>query len=897
MRKYFKWALFVFGPLAIVFFVQSNKNSSAVNKHEAYAEYLSQHPMNQDENWTAKKLEGTAKADRPDLAYQQNFIMTMDPALGYPTPERLLLARARLEASQNSFRQKMAADSAQLPDLVWEERGPFDVGGRTRAIMYDPNDLNGRKVWAGGVSGGLWYNNDIQSPNSTWVPVGETWQTLAVSCITFDPTNPLVFYVGTGEGIQSSSYVRGQGLWKTSDGGITWAQLPASIPFDFVNDVAVRNENGNGVLYVAVRDVSYAGFEPTRGSDEGLYRSIDGGLNFTQVMDTVTGTNYTWAIGDIEIGADNRIWLGSVNIIDDGTNPRGGGDILFSDDGLNFTRVRNTNGERVEIAVAPSNAAYVYALIEKNGLVDKILRSVDSGATWTNMPEPNDDDPGIPASDFSRGQAWYDLIIQVDPNDESVVYVGGVNLFRSQDTANSWQQISHWYGGFGYPNVHADQHQIIFKPGSSSEVLFGHDGGVTISTNINSANPSFLDRNAGYNVTQFYYGDIAPTAGSNDMVAGSQDNGTQRFTQPGLSVTNTATGGDGAACFIDELNSNFWITSYVYNAYWRSYNNGGSFGNRFINNSDGRFINPTDYDPDKQILYSCKNAFQVYRYSNVTSQVVEEDIRITGLFDRPSRIRTSPYFDSVSTIWVGSGAGVLFRVDSADTDGQEVLHNITGVNFPTGYLSDIEVGENEDELIVCFANYGVSSLWYTSDNGQSWLEKEGDLPDMPVRSVIINPRDKNNVILGTDLGIWESHNFLDASPTWAPANNGMPNVRVDQLQLRKSDYTIMAITHGRGVFTSQFKGGLSLDESAGGSTNLSLQVYPNPSNDAIQLNFKEAGIWEMEVYNVQGQKVYGDRWSSKSADQKYYLNQLKAGVYQVVLRKGADRYTQSLLLQ
>jgi hypothetical protein len=879
----------------IVLAITSNLETSQEDRFSVYEQFLANHPYNDDSRKIdLEEWENTPKADRIDLAWQQNFIMTMDPSLGHPSPEKLQNAKSRVEAASAQYRMKNAGiDTSNLPSLIWEERGPYDVGGRTRAIMYDPNDLTLEKVWAGGVTGGLWFNTNISNANNAWVPVDEFWKTLSISAITYDPTNTQVFYVGTGEGFGSGSGGMGDGIFKSTDAGLTWSQLSASTNMKFIRDLVVRNENGQGVLYAAVRNTDYSGFTAQVG-DEGLYRSTDGGQTFTQVMPTVPGSTYHYAIGDIEIGADNRIWLGSINAISD-NGSRGGGDILYSDDGLNFTRVRNTDGERVELAVAPSNAAYIYALVEKNGVLDKLLRSTDSGTTWQTLSEPNDDDPGIPASDFTRGQAWYDLIAQVDPNDESTVVVGGINVFRSQDTGNTWQQVSHWYGGFGYPYLHADQHQFIFKPGSSSEILSGSDGGLTYSSNFNSATPNFSDRNAAYNVTQYYAGAISSLAGSNNMLAGSQDNGTERFYQSGLGATDRATGGDGAFCFIDEFSPSFQITSYVYNAYWRSLNSGNSFGPRFINNSDGRFINPADYDSGLNILYACKNARYVYRYKDVNTNVVEETLEIRNLGGSATALKVSPYLDTASTLFVAGGSGKLFRVDHADGLQPEIITDLTGSNFPTGYLSCIQVGRSEDELIVTYSNYGNPSVLYTNDGGQTWVIKEGDLPDMPVRWALFNPRDSNNVILATELGVWESNNFMDASPNWHPANNGLANVRVDMLQLRMSDYTIMAATHGRGVYTAQFTGGIGINEQALAQKEAAFEIYPTITQSQITVKSEEEGIWELSLYNLQGQTVFRDRWNKEAGNIKNYsLPNLTAGTYILNLRQGSSTKSEKI---
>lgn len=868
---------------------------------ESLKSKLTNQPETEQKKEYTEEEEG--KTDAPDKAWEQNFHLTKNPQLGYPTPERLVEARDRILQSQAMIRQKNAGilDST-LPALVWEERGPYNVGGRTRAIMYDPNDPSQKKVWAGAVSGGLWYNTDIGNASNPWVPVNDFWQTLSVNCMAYDPTNTQVFYVGTGEHYgQGYSGSRGQGIFKTTDGGVTWNQLAGSLNFDHVRDIVVRDENGVGVVYAAIREQNYEGFTA---DDQGLFRSTDGGQTFVQVMDTIAGSNTGWPVSDLEIGADNRLWVGTA----DGFSTNGGiggigggGRIFYSDDGLNFTLAhKRDNGDRVEIACAPSDAAVLYALIESGGIVDRLMRSTDSGNTWQSMPEPADDDPGISNTDFSRGQAWYDLIAQVDPNDPYTVVVGAINLFRSTDSANTWTQLSHWYGGFGHPYVHADQHEFIFKPGSSTEVLSGSDGGVAISTNFTSNRPAWSERNDAYTTTQFYAGAINPIAGSDMMFAGAQDNGTQRVNAPGNSNADRVTGGDGAFCFVDEVSPNIVITSSQFQRYNISFNNGNSFSN--LVNLGGPFIGPADYDSDLGILYASKGRDAVHRVRNITSGVVTEELSLRGIAANfrttPTHLRVSPFIDSASTLYVGGENARLVRVDSADVQGSEIITNISGTNFPSGaYVSCVEVGRSEDELVVTFSNYGVNSVYYTNDGGQTWANKEGDLPDMPVRWALFNPRDYNNVLLATELGVWETRNFMDPSPNWAPSNNGMPNVRVDMLQLRQSDYTIMASTHGRGIFTAQFVGGIGIEENGLAESKNELQVYPNPIRDQFQLDFKAEGIWDLNVYDLSGKLRFQDRWSAKDPDKIFRPFDLESGNYIAHLRKGRDERRVKLLVE
>ncbi|RMG59530.1 MAG: hypothetical protein D6722_22155, partial [Bacteroidetes bacterium] len=149
---------------------------------------------------------------RAEEAARQEFLRTMDPALGDVPRERLLLAYQELQRrAQNSQR-------AAIPNLVWRHRGPANVGGRTRALIVDANDGTGKTVWAAGVSGGLWKTTDITAIEPVWQEVDDFFANLAITCMVQDPANPLIMYFGTGEGFYNSDAVRGDGIWKTTDG-------------------------------------------------------------------------------------------------------------------------------------------------------------------------------------------------------------------------------------------------------------------------------------------------------------------------------------------------------------------------------------------------------------------------------------------------------------------------------------------------------------------------------------------------------------------------------------------------------------------------------------------------------------------------------------------------------
>ncbi|MGB1003997.1 MAG: GEVED domain-containing protein [Salibacteraceae bacterium] len=768
------------------------ENNQFVNnqlKRIKYEQFINAHQFNR--RVSSSDLDKIPKKDRPDLAFEQNFLATMDPATGKPEIDRLFpVMEMTKKLQQNTLRTPGSATSP------WVERGPNNVAGRTRAIAWDPTSTN--KVWAGGVSGGLWYNSNITSSSSSWVSVNDFWDNISVSAIAFDPNNSNIIYVATGESYANAN--RGAGIWKSTNGGNSFSQLSSTSSFYYINDMVVRNESGTSVIYAAVSRAYYGG--SWQGAGAGLQRSTNGGTSWNQVMPNVSGSALVPT--DLDIASDNQLWVGT----GDNAYGNGGGRVYASTNGTTYSlKHTHSSAGRVTLACAPSNANYVYALFEYNSELDAIKVTTNDGTTWSSKSEPNDADPGIPSNDFTRGQAWYDLTIDVDPLNMNTVLIGGIDLFKTTNGGTSWTQITHWYGGFGYDNVHADQHAIVYKPGSSSKVIFGNDGGVAYSSNMNQSNPTTNHRNKDYNVTQYYACAIHPTAGSNSYLAGSQDNGTQQYSAVGMNSTTEVMGGDGAFCHIDQTNGSYQSAQYVYNVVDHS-TNGFSTSSAVLNDQNtGRFINPSDLDDNQNILYLYRTLTSLYKITGFQSgSPVSSTVNISTLYSSASCLKVSPYTTSSSTLFVGTTSGRLFKITNAN--GSPTKTEITGNSFPTGSISCIEFGQNESQIIVTFSNYGVSSVWYTTNGGSSWTAKEGNLPDMPIRWALFNPLNYNEVILATEVGVWASTNFSQSNPTWTASNSGLANCRVDMLQLRTSDNQVIAATHGRGLFSSDgFTGG------------------------------------------------------------------------------------------
>ena len=288
-------------------------------------------------------------------------------------------------------------------------------------------------------------------------------------------------------------------------------------------------------------------------------------------------------------------------------------------------------------------------------------------------------------------------------------------------------------------------------------------------------------------------------------MAGAQDNGTQQFNTDGINATVDKIGGDGAFCFIDQSNPTYQIASYVYNNFYYSTNSGSSFST-LLEDNNGSFINPACYDNNQHALYTYKTSAgvggSIYMVKNVNSTPVTSTINVANLTSNATAFKVSPYTTTSTTMFIGTSSGKLIKLINANNTPVET--NITG-SLPNGSISCIEIGRDENELLVTFFNYGLTSkIYYSSNGGTSWTSKMGNFPNIPVRWALFNPNHPSSqVILATELGIYGTINFDNpGGPSWSAKNTGFANVRTDMLQMRTSDYKVIAATHGRGLFSS-----------------------------------------------------------------------------------------------
>lgn len=871
MKKKLLVVLIVFLTVSVVY-IANNENEEE-KKRLAYVEYINNHPYSKRKLLTKEELKKIPKKDRPDLAFEQDFLRTMDP-VSRTVPEGRLIEAVNI-ANELSTNQRNTV-------FNWESRGPKKVSGRVRAIMFDPNDNTDKKVFAGGVSGGIWVNNDITDENTAWTQVAPNMTNFAVCAIAHDPNNTTTFYAGTGEGWGNFDAVRGGGMWKSTDGGTTWTNLASTTDFDYIFDVVVRDESGVSVVYAAMRDLEGLS---SNGTD--LFRSTDGGATWNNVSGN--------SVRDLEIAADNILWAGDSN-----------GNILRSSDGTTW-EVKYTSAvttpRRVEVATAPSDASVVYALIANGNGFGEFVKSTNNGNGWTGFNGPDDvNDGSVPSNDFTRGQAWYDFIAAVHPTNSDEVYIGGVNTFKTTDGGSNWTKISSWDNArdASVSYVHADIHNILFRPNNNDQMIISSDGGISYVPDLSvipTSGPDayttgIFNRNLDFNVTQFYSAAIDPV-NTNGFLGGTQDNGTNWFFEAGLSNTDEIWGGDGGFCFIDQTlddgtNGLYRIVSFTGNTYYLLDYTSGSRVWVQMNSGTGSFINPADYDDTNNILYSYDdigsitettlNADNTDQGSGTNFLGSTQNLSIPELTSAVNHIRVSPYNESNRAVYFGTVGNKLIKRTADGT-----VTDISNTAVLSGSVSCVDIGATEDELLLTYSNYGVQSVWYSTDGGSSWMNKEGNLPDMPVRWALFNPLDRKEVLLATEVGMWRTLDITAGTVVWEPVSTNMGNVRVDMLQYRESDNLVLAATHGRGMFTAKFTATpASIDEVL--ADKKVFTMYPTISKGDFTLFAKNTlGKSKVQIFDMSGRQVYSTNVDfNENRDQPISIN-ARPGVYIVHL--------------
>ncbi len=762
----------------------------------------------------APTLPPPAGFDQPDEAAAYFQLKRLPQGMKELPVERYEVAKAQTRTmprySTRLGRFLAPRELAAPQDLgAWSSLGPGNIGGRTRALLIHPNTPD--TMYAAGVTGGVWKTTN---GGAVWTPISDLIANLAVSTLALVPGQPEVIYAGTGE-----SFVfgfRGNGIFKTTDGGANWAQLAATAnnaSFRFVNKLALSQRNPQRV-YAA--------------TDSGVFRSLDGGVSWSQILNQ-TGC------GDLVIRTDqDSDYLftacrpssqGSQGTIFRNTDAGGAGA---------WTQVHTEAGmARVTLALAPSSQNVIYALAASgvpgpgnnysNGL-HAVFRSTSNGDPGSWTARVRNTNPVLfntmllsnPATSICNnvfiGQGHYDNIIAVDPADPNRVWAGGVVIFRSDDGGANW-------GWTFCGETHADYHLIAFHPqynGTTNKTMFiGNDGGLfktadaraNVTTQICGNVPcnglvSFTSLNNSYGVTQFYHG--LPYPDGRTYFGGTQDNGTVRGTDAtGANNWSDLLGGDGGYVAVDPNNTNILYAESQNLAISKSTNGGANFTRAVngINNQGFLFIVPFQLDPvNSQRLWT--GGAVLWRTSDGAANWTQASAALGGGSVSAIAIATN----NSSLVLAGTSSGFIHRTNAGTTaDANTVWPSARPRNAFVSWLAYDPVNPN-----IAYATYSGFNLgptdrhvYKSTDGGVTWIGIDGvgasTIPDVPVHCIVVDPANTNRLYVGTDIGVFAS---VDGGTTWAVENTGFANAITEALAINPSGPAkfLFAFTHGRGAW-------------------------------------------------------------------------------------------------
>ena len=651
----------------------------------------------------------------------------------------------------------------------WQNPGPYQIPGskgynglgRLNAIGFHPADPN--TIFVGAPSGGLWVTHDN---GQSWYSETDILPTLGVSAIVVDFVNPDVILIGSGD--RDAGDAPGMGVMRSTDGGLTW---------ELSNDGMGNKVVGRLTMHPQDNQIILAA------TNGGIYKSTDNGQTWV--------SKQIGNFKEIVFKPDNpEIVYASAN----------GRFYRSTDSGESFQMITSglSSGARGVIGVSPANPETVYFLLTISDAFLGLYRSDDAGLSFIEQSDsPNIMSWGCEGGD--GGQAWYDLDIAVDPQNENVIFAGGVNCFKSSDGGVTWEISSHWWGDCGVPSVHADLHVLEYNP-HDGRLFAGNDGGIYWTADQGT---TWVEISDGLAISQAYK--IGQSATVSDLVInGYQDNGTATWI--GTPDWIPVIGGDGMECAIDYQNAVYSYGTLYYGEIFRITNNANSTiiakEGHFGINESGAWVTPFllhKSDPNKMFV-GYKNVWrgQDIRTSIPVWQKISSDLGGSNGVNMRC-IEQSPV--NLEILYAAREDRKLFRSDNANKQAP------TWTNLSIFLPENLSINDLEahpyDENIIYMAQ--GTKVYKSIDKGLTWENISGSLPSVSVNSIAYSKNSHEGLYVGTDIGVFYNDLFL---VDWILFGDGFPaSARVTEVEIyhdseNPENDMIRAGTYGRGLWES-----------------------------------------------------------------------------------------------
>jgi len=659
--------------------------------------------------------------------------------------------------------------------------------GRVTSLAADPS--NAKVMYLGSPFGGVWKTTNS---GATWDPIFDHAGSLAIGSIAVAKSHPSTIYVGTGEGNSAVDSYIGNGVWKSTNGGLNWTKVGGN-RFDgcSIAKILVNPVDPNVVLVAVRNGTAEIDSRNCPFNALGVQRSANGGQTWTQPLTHVEATDLAestthpniWYAGFdggfVARSANNGVsgsWQQLTSLPDPATTFLGRTALSTSADGKN-----------VVVGFENPNNGALYK--------SHFYRSTNNGASFGTVSV---------STDFCKigqfGQCFYDFALQIDPAAPGTFYAIGIYAFRC--TTSCTRIGSSGSAGNTPASIHVDNHAVVID--ANGRVWIGSDGGVYRSANRGA---SFINLNVDLAITQFYPG-ISGNPNS-ALAGGTQDNGSLRYTASD-GAWREISEGDGGYTATDPTNPKHQYVTYPNGIVYETSNAGttrpgqiDNFGNgtnicNVLQNDDCNFIFPMIADPGRNPgLFA--GSRKLWRASVVNNHW---SWHYSGTsFNTPLMAIAAVKRSTVATtvVYVATTGDSSHQPQvSVSTDGGNTF-GAAGTGLPNRFVTDIAVNPNNwKQAWAVVSGFGTGHIFKTTNGGQSWTSVNGNFPNTPVSAIAVDFRGASPVLyVGSDVGVQRSTN---GGSSWARFGTGLPNSFVMDIVLYPGSNTLVAATHGRGAF-------------------------------------------------------------------------------------------------
>jgi photosystem II stability/assembly factor-like uncharacterized protein len=686
--------------------------------------------------------------------------------------------------------------------------GPALTSGRIIDIAVDPK--HPQIYYVATAAGGVWKTNNN---GFTWSPIFDSQGSWSTGCVTIDPNNPLIVWVGSGENNSQRSVGYGDGVYKSVDGGKSWENVGLKSS-EHIGKIVVDPRNSK-VVYVAAQGPLWAA-----GGERGLYKTTDGGKTWIQTLSISENTG----VSDIAMDPRNpdvlyaaayqrrrHVWT----VIDGGPESA---IHKTTDAGVTWKKLEGglptEEMGRIGLALSPANPDVVFAIIEASGKAGGTFCSTDAGGSWEKR------------GDYFSGAPQYYQELFPDPLNVDRIYSMDTLMQVSEDGGRTFHKVAEKY-------KHIDNHVLWIDPANTDHLLNGNDGGIyeTYDRGVNWAFKANLP------VTQFYRVSVDNAAPFYNVYGGTQDN----FTLGGPSRTATdhgirnsdwfiVVGGDGFWSQIDPEDPNIIYAESQYGGLIRHDRKTGEKTD--IQPQPGKGEPALRFNWDSPLMISPFSHTRVYFAANklfrsddrgdrwtavspdLTRQIDRNKLKVMGRVWSVDAVAknasTSLYGNIVSLsesplkeglLYVGTDDGLIQVSEDGGTSWRKI-DKFSDVPDTT-YVSKLTASvKDADTVFAAFDNHKMGDfkpyLLKSTDRGKNWTSIAGDLPDRgTVYAVVQDSENADLLFAGTEFGLYFT---IDGGKQWIQLSGGLPITAVKDIVIQKRENDLVLATFGRGFY-------------------------------------------------------------------------------------------------